>query len=141
MVGQREDMQEVPPQGGHEIRGGTFQGNAVVHPGIVHQHVEAARLPDDLLDQFPTDDGIGEVAREETGSREVGGEGVAPLGIAVGEADPGPFAVESMDKGLADSGGAAGDQDDAILQFEVHWLGISGFRRRASGGLRPRREP
>ena len=90
-------------------------------PGVVHQHVEPPALHEDLPGH-PLPIGFqahiqGQIAGTVA---QFGCDGVAELGVEVGDIDKGALRHESPGDGGAYALGRAGDQSGLVLEFGCH---------------------
>ncbi len=91
---------------------------------IVDQHADRTQRGGRGLDGRGQGGRIGDITAAEPGAGQLAGQDLPGLGVEVEEADPRPLAVERLDKGRADAGGAAGDEHHFAAQARIDGVAL-----------------
>ena len=153
VVGHGVVVDQILPEAFDEALGGAgFEADAVVGSGVVHEAEETAVGAANVVDSALALRRISEVGFDEvaftSGVEHFGEEVFDVVGSAADDDDGGSLVEAGAGDGLADAGAAAGDDDDAVVEAEVH-RGKSGTqaslpwrdqRRTRDGEIRRRRD-
>src|SRR5262249_54893328 len=91
------------------------------YPGVVHHDVQAAEFLDGGSHHGPDLFGVGDVRpAEQCGGAQPGGQLLSPVGLDVGDDDPGPLVHKAFHDSATDAGGPTGDDGDLAVQFVDH---------------------
>ena len=91
------------------------------NPSVVHHDVQTAEFLDGRRHQCPDLCGIGNVrpAKKSAGA-ERGGQLLSPVGLDIGDDDPGSLGRKPFHDSATDTRGATGDDGDLAIQFVDH---------------------